>query len=198
MHIEMKTIKRVHLIIMVLTLIPNFIIALGLLAVREPLGVQTKFGTEGLYLGMVLAAMIAEGFSMVCGIVYVLRDYRKTAADYYKFMMLLYVISKFFLMYSTFVYGGLRLSMLANAAEVVILSMLTFGKDLGRQRTMSLFYALLSCELILSLLGGFAGAGVATAVAGRLTSALMRVVLAGTVGLAIKGKYEDKSARGTF
>jgi hypothetical protein len=195
MYIDIKNIRKIHLALMVLDLIPNTIVALALLFIRESFGVTTAFGTEGMFFAMNVSSVIVQGLALVCGIIYTARNYTKDAADYYKYFMLLYAISKLFTLYSSFMLSGVNLYMIVTLVEVVLISSFAFVKDLGRQRSMMLFYALLVCELLVGLTGGFTD--VSSAFAPRLVAGITRLLLCGTLGLAIYGKYDDKARRGT-
>ena len=66
-----------------------------------------------------------------------------------------------------------------------------FAKDLGRTRSWCVFYVLLALDLIVAILT-FDGREALSSIASGLT----RLVLDGTIGLAIRAKYADKAARG--
>ena len=94
-------------------------------------------------------------------------------------------------LFSRFFFPGFDLSAGLMIGSVLMLLILIFAKDLGRTRSWCVFYVLLALDLILAILT-FDGREALSSIASGLT----RLVLDGTIGLAIRAKYADKAARG--
>ena len=73
---------------------------------------------------------------------------------------------------------------------ILALLALLFIKDLGKTKTWIIFFILLAMELVLAVLT-FDKNEVMSSIAGNLS----RLVLDGTIGIAIREKYADKAAR---
>lgn len=76
--------------------------------------------------------------------------------------------------------------------KTIALLVLVFVKDLGKRNTWIVFCILIFVDLV----GGLSYLGDAV-VAQRLIATLSRLTMDGSIGLAIRGKYADKDARGT-
>lgn len=75
--------------------------------------------------------------------------------------------------------------------RIVILLLIAFGKDLGKRNTWILFYIVLAIDLLYGILfvpHKYLVLLIIVGVIGKL-------VIDGTIGLAIRGKYADKEAR---
>ena len=72
-----------------------------------------------------------------------------------------------------------------------MLLILTFGKDLGRTKTWSVFHVLIALDIAIAILMFDSREALSS-----IASGLTRLVLDGTIGLAIRAKYADKAARG--
>lgn len=66
--------------------------------------------------------------------------------------------------------------------------------EIATLKTSIIFGAILAMDLIFGILFNSQG----NAAAYRFVSVLPRLLMDGTIGLAIKGKYDDKDARGTI
>ena len=75
--------------------------------------------------------------------------------------------------------------------SLLMLLILTFVKDLGRTKTWSVFYLLLALDLVTAILMYDSREALSS-----IASGLTRLVLDGSIGLAIRAKYMDKAARG--
>ena len=81
-----------------------------------------------------------------------------------------------------------------NACKIILLLLLGFGKDLGERKTWTIFYILLAVDGLKLVLAIFnmLGIGFDFSFMGYVTA----LIADGTIGLAIRGKYENKKARG--
>ncbi|MCR4831243.1 MAG: hypothetical protein K5883_07320 [Pseudobutyrivibrio sp.] len=77
-----------------------------------------------------------------------------------------------------------------NACKILILLTLAFGKDLGEKKTLAIFYMLLTADGIKMVLAivNMLSIGFDLSFAGYVTA----LICDGTIGLAIRGKYENK------
>ncbi len=145
---------------------------------------------------VVLMAVILA--MLVIGVLYLVKDYSKQAAKYYKLFLILNVIvciltifiDLFFYKPTTLMY----LISVLNAGKIITLLMLAFGKDLGEKKTWAIFYTLLAIDIVKFVLAfmNMSKIGFDFSFAGYVTA----LISDGTIGLAIKGKYDDKKARG--
>ena len=144
---------------------------------------------------LLMAAILA---TIAMGAIYLLREYVKQAAIYYKAFMLLHVavcalticVDLVFYQVNTL----LILICVLNAVKLADLLILTFAKDLGQEKTWIFFYVLLGCDLLQLILAipYMAGIGFNFSFTGYVTA----LVMDGTIGLSIRGKYRDKASRG--
>lgn len=194
MYIDIKTIRRIHLGLMVLVIVP-----LLTLLVRTTMGVSGVAVTAdtlgvGFAAGIYVAWIACIVFAMGCGIVYAWRGYAKDAAEYYKSLLVLMVLSRWLGLIILLSYkGGFGLVAAITLAKIVVLSTLAFRRDLGARASWTLFYILLALDLVHGVLVGGPQEGIGVLV----TSVLANLLMDGTIGLAIYGKYNDKAARGT-
>ena len=180
----------VHMVLMALLVILSIFSAVKLFGIID----QTP---EAQKLPMLLYAIfnIVNVIALCFGIVYLLNGYTKKAAGYYKTFLLLIVVANIIgiavmLLSDNSVNKVLSLSVLV--VKTIALLVLVFVKDLGKRNTWIVFCIL----LFVDLLGGFSYLGDAV-VAQRLIATLSRLTMDGSIGLAIRGKYKDKDARGT-
>lgn len=141
---------------------------------------------------------IANIAALVFGIMYAWNQYSKNAARYYKSFLLLHIIQTLLLIglesasalsLDYFSAGALALL----GMKVLFLLIILFWKDFGRSNTWKLFLILLFFDVAGSALTIFSSTG---SLAFRIGGSVSRLVLDGTIALAIKGKYEDKARRG--
>jgi hypothetical protein len=152
---------------------------------------------------------IFNTLAMCLGMVYILKGCSKQAAGFYKafiactaFSLIGGILSNLFSILSgnqliaSNAVSAFRLVVLL--AVFVLLLILAFAKDLGKRRTWIIYYIILALTIILIFPGltGSATNGkydVGLAVAFHISA----IILIGTIGLAIRGKYADKDARET-
>ena len=142
---------------------------------------------------------IANIVALVFGILYVWNRYSKNAAHYYKSFLLLHIVQTLLLIglesasalsQDYFSAGALALL----GMKVLFLLILLFWKDFGKSNTWKLFFILLFFDIAGCLLTMFSSTG---NLAFRIGGSVSRLVLDGTIALAINGKYADKARRGT-
>ena len=88
------------------------------------------------------------------------------------------------------------LQIILHAIKIVLLLLLAFKKDLGRDKTWIIFYMVVAVDiaalvvmLIIMATGRFDF--------GSIIGVIAALVADATLGLAIQGKYADKASRGT-
>ena len=205
---KMTPLMTCHLILMV-------IFALGSLAIGVLLLIAASSGEiKGYQTSASLIVSIALCFllnvpALCCGILYLVKGYAKSAAAFYKGFLLISAVAVLANGYvfsitpaltdnaekadpqTTLILRIIVISLLV--AKFLILMILTFAKDLGKRNTWILFGILLAVDLVFALFIQTTGSFIVI----RITNVLSRLLMTGTIGLAIKGKYDDKDARGT-
>lgn len=130
--------------------------------------------------------------ALVFGIIYILKGYTKEAANYYKAFIALLLVNTFLNIVIGFNQEQ-TLRFALKGIKVLILFVLVFGKDFGKTNTWMLFAVMLVIDICLPFVYATgSGTGLYT-----LIGVLSELLMDGTVGLAIRGKYADKDARGT-
>ncbi len=136
---------------------------------------------------------------LIMGAVYLLKGYSKQAAVFYKAFMLFHVgvcvisdIVNLFFYKTTALMVMISVLYVFKAFDLLIM---VFGKDLGKKRTWILFYVIIGLDisaLILAVIN-MAKVGFDFSFTGYVTA----LIADGTIGLAVRGKYKNKEARGT-
>ena len=135
---------------------------------------------------------------LIVGSLYLLRGYVKRAAVYYKLFLILNVavsvLTIFIDLYFYYVTVPMMIISVLNVCKIILLLLLALGMDLGEKKTWMLFFMLLAADgfkLILAIIN-MIGVGFDFSFMGYVTA----LICDGTIGLAIRGKYENKRARG--
>ena len=188
---KLSALTIVHLIIMVVVFILSCVSACIIFSGNIPEGyeVVTQAHKNAAFITGFSHTMNA--LALICGIVYMLKGSSKNVAGLYKAFLLLVMLGLALRMASRFFFPGFDLSAGLMIGSVLMLLILIFAKDLGRTRSWCVFYVLLALDLIVAILT-FDGREALSSIASGLT----RLVLDGTIGLAIRAKYADKAARG--
>jgi hypothetical protein len=133
------------------------------------------------------------------GAIYIIKDYSKQAAVFYKAFLFLHVgVCVLSIIVNLFFYTVTLLMVvicILYAIKAADLLLLVFGKDLGSKKTWILFYVILGLDvasLILSVMN-MVNVGFDFSFTGYVTA----LIADGTIGLSVKGKYENKEARGS-
>lgn len=131
-----------------------------------------------------------NALALICGIYYLLKGSGKDAAIWYKTFVTLVTLGVIIRLVGRIISPGFGLVAFLMIGIVVLLLILSFMKDLGEKYSWAVFYALLALVLIVELIT-FDSAEVVSSLIGNLT----RLVLIGSIGLALRNKYADKAAR---
>ena len=136
---------------------------------------------------------------LIVGIIYLVKGYTKRAAVYYKLFLILNVAVCVLTIIIDLCFYQVNVWMIIisilNACKIVLLLLMAFGKDLGEKKTWTIFYMLLTADglkLILSIVN-MLSIGFDFSFAGYITA----LISDGTIGLAVRGKYENKKMRGS-
>ena len=137
--------------------------------------------------------------ALVLGFVYAVLDYRKQDAKYYKGFMWAYLISSIIHLVNMFSAAASPVFMaFLNIIAVVLTTMLTTCKDLGKQTSYIVAIGLLLCKIVPLIIylssGNFSDNG--TNFLGVASGSLITIMLAANAFLMVAGKYIDKDARG--
>ena len=188
-------VTKFHLIVM-------FIMMFGTIggAVNFIIGAVSSDTSSALFSNITNIVLMAVILSMlIMGAVYIIKDYSKQAAVFYKAFMFLHVgVCVLSIIINLVFYTVTPLMIvicILYAIKAADLLILVFRKDLGSKKTWILFYVIFGLDiasLILALINmlnvrfDFSFTGYVTA-----------LIADGTIGLSVKGKYENKSARGS-
>lgn len=140
-----------------------------------------------------IAVNIINILALICSMIYLSSGFSKKAAPYYKAFLALVACSTVFAAIANITNQGFGASAILLIAKIPLLLILAFWKDMGKRNTWICFYIMLALDLAI----GFTFIGIQHIVAQQFISVISRLAMTGTIGLAIKGKYDDKAARGT-
>lgn len=159
-----------------------------------------------------LAARIQSVISIVAltfGVFYALKGYKKNAAKNYKGFMLLYfvngllsIVAPLSIEMST---NSFRLvsgvTLAGNIVIVICACILALGKDLGKNKSLTLSYAILGCNLIKLVaiildLEKNPNIVDTKTLAYAIVAYVSNLLLAAILVIFVDGKYMDKEARG--
>ena len=136
---------------------------------------------------------------LITGILYLVHGYKKNAAVYYLAFILLLVLVNLFVVLIDVLYTQktplIIIKCILYSAKIIVLLIMAFGKNLGKKMTWTLLYVVVALDiagmivmLIYMFQNGFDFA---------LIGVFAAIVADVTMGLAIRGKYEDKESRGS-
>ncbi len=135
---------------------------------------------------------------LIVGILYLVKGYTKNAAVYYKLFLILNVAVCVLTIFIDLFFYKVNIWMIIisvlNVCKIILLLLMAFGKDLGEKKTWTIFYMLLTADglkLILSIIN-MLSIGFDFSFAGYITA----LISDGTIGLSVRGKYENKKMRG--
>lgn len=136
---------------------------------------------------------------LITGILYLVHGYKKNAAVYYLAFILLLVLVNVLVVLIDVLYTQktplIIIKCILYSAKSIVLLIMAFGKNLGKKMTWTLLYVVVALDiagmivmLIYMFQNGFDFA---------LMGVVAAIVADVTIGLAIRGKYEDKESRGS-
>lgn len=133
------------------------------------------------------------------GALYIIKNYSKMAAFYYKsFLLFLVVVTVLSILLDVFyvrMNGLLIAKSILYSCKVVLLILLALWKDLGKKKNLIFFYSILFCDIMGFLL--IVINMMITRFDFVIMGAISAIICDVAIGLAVKGKYADKAARGS-
>ena len=135
---------------------------------------------------------IANAIALICGIIYILKGSGKNVAGLYKGFVTLVTIGLALRLAARLVFPGFDVISALMIGALSALLILSFGKDLGRKNTWSMFYSLIILDVAVGILMFDSKDAFSS-----IHSGVTRLALDGTIGVAISLKYKDKAARGS-
>ena len=163
----------------------------------DAVGSETSSALLSNITNIVLMAVI---FSMlIMGAVYIIKDYSKQASVFYKAFLFLNVGVCVLSIIVNLVYYTVNPLMIAICIlygfKALDLLILVFWKDLGQKRTWILFYVILGLDIVALILAviNMVNIGFDFSFTGYVTA----LIADGTIGLSVRGKYENKASRGS-
>ena len=163
----------------------------------DAVGSETSSALLSNITNIVLMAVI---FSMlIMGAVYIIKDYSKQASVFYKAFLFLHVGVCVLSIIVNLVYYTVNPLMITICIlygfKALDLLILVFWKDLGQKRTWILFYVILGLDIVALILAviNMVNIGFDFSFTGYITA----LIADGTIGLSVRGKYENKASRGS-
>ena len=181
-----------HVVLMALLCILSIVSAVIIFTGNIPSGFEASEDIYKTTTTLYGVAHIANALALTCGIIYLLKGSGKSAAVWYKTLVLLVALGVTLRLIGTLIHPGFGVNACLMIGIILALLALRFIKNLGKTRTWIIFFILLALELILAILT-FDKNEVMSSIAGNLS----RIILDCTIGIAIYEKYVDKAARKT-
>ena len=138
---------------------------------------------------------ITAACALISGILYLTHGYKKNAAVYYKGYVLILLINEIF----TAVLGNVNESYLFKFVciiNLVLMTILTVGKDLGKTNSFTLVGLILIGKTILLINLISVSQAVGSMDVNMLLGMVGQIILTITTALMVCGKYLDKESRG--
>ena len=178
--------KVIHLAFMVLGL------CLYVYALTKAKSVLT---TTSAYLIGILPTIIAI-LALISGFIYLVHGYKKNAAAYYKGFVWILLIKEII----TTVSGNIMSSsllMYVRVIDLVLLTILTVGKDLGKTKSLTLVGLIFVGKMIVFVNYLISLQSLGLGVTARGVDSIGQIILTVTTCLMVIGKYLNKAERGT-
>ena len=137
-------------------------------------------------------ALLLCAVSLIFGILYLANGYSKAAAGYYKGFLVLTIIASLLSAITDIQSTGFGFYEVVTIIRIFALFVLAFWKDLGRYPTWIVFYLLLAADIAACIM-----IGIRMNVLYAIAQIVGTLLIDGTIGLSIRGKYADKDARKT-
>ena len=179
-----------HVVLMGLLCALSIVSAIIIFTGNIPSGFEASEATYKTTAALYGAAHVVNALALVCGITYLLKGSGKSAAIWYKALVLLIALGVTLRLVGTLIHPGFGVNACLMIVIILALLALRFIKNLGKTRTWIIFCILLALELVLAVLT-FDKNEIMASIAGNLS----RLVLDGTIGIGIYEKYADKARR---
>ena len=172
---------------------------------------MTIFGVIGLFssflvpgepgsLGLRLAIQLFQLIALGCGFVHLMSLYGKSAALFYKLLLVFTALSHAVYACWIFTTYGFNATDVVSITCCALLLVLAFWPNLGKRLSWtlySIFFVLVLYSAIVGLISTLPSIASPFSLPAILAGTIGRAVVAGTIGLSLMGKYADKDARGT-
>ena len=179
------------------------LVLMSVLAIMSIVGTVQYFGAAAAHTGsmrtfgiMIACVQIVNAIALAFGLIYLLRGYEKRVALYYKLFLASMVVACTLACAANALVSGFTISILFMTLKIIVLLVLIIVKDIGERNTWILFMIMVAIDLVLGS-GFLFPANLPGMTLYKSISALSRLLIDGTIGLAIRGKYADKASRGT-
>ena len=166
------------------------VVMAALATVLVILVIQRAFKNDGSfndYYSIVI--WVTTAWALAWAFLYLLKGYTKSAASYYK-LFLAFLLLQFVANFIMPIVRGDILEIVLHAASILVLLILAFKKDLGGKNSQILFVVLAALQIVITVLA------ILNRQSGMIVTNIARLLLIGTLGLMLEGKYADKRARG--
>ena len=186
----MKNRKIIHLSILAAALI-FCVVSMALLFSGNTLYAQSEGAQRAICDIFGILALISGG-------IYALKGYGKDAKFFYNaFFAMLVVATAVSILFDAMFFRGGAVSVLlliTSCIKAVVFLLLTFLSDLGKEKARLSFFVVLAVDVVgvVLMLINIHAVGVAY----TICACLARLLIAASIGLALRGKYADKDARG--
>ena len=179
------------------------LVLMSVLAVLSIVGAANYFSASAAHTGsmrtfgiMIACVQIVNVIALIFGFIYLWRGYEKKAARYYKLFLASMVLACTLACVANVLVSGFTISIHLMIVKVIVLLVLIFVKDIGEKNTWILFVIMAVIDLVLGS-GFLFPSNLRGMTLYKSISALSRLLVDGTIGFAIRGKYADKASRGT-
>ena len=143
---------------------------------------------------------VVEVIALGAAILYSVSGFKKSAAGSYKVFASLLVLTLVLRVVGFFFEDKISLiAIIAYAASAMGTAVLAFGKDLGKRNALTIFAIIAALMVIMmaTVIMRAASGAYGDLALNRLSGALANLLLVGTFGNMIYGKYIDKASRGS-
>lgn len=178
----LEIVKKIHLLIMAVTFF---------LSIRNVYDYCT-LGNFNTLTVLAIMSFLCNAAAMVFGLLYLIYDYKKDVAKYYRWFMILVGLSFTFRAVRTVLDDKPLVRTVMTVVSLITLLVFAFKKDLGRKNTWIVYGVLLAVELLMKTRVQSTNYNFAI-----LSSGFSNYLLISTIGLMINGKYFDKRMRNT-
>ena len=168
----------------------QMVVMAALAAVLVVLVIQRAVSNDGSFNDYYsIAIWVTTAWALAWAFLYLLKGYTKSAAVYYK-LFLAFLLLQFVVNFIMPIVRGDVLEIILHTLSILVLLVLVFKKDLGAKNSQILFAVRAALQIAITVLAIMSG------LSGRIITNVARLLLIGTLGLMLAGKYADKRARG--
>ena len=136
-----------------------------------------------------LILQITEVLALGFAICYLVKGYTKSGAVYYKLFLVFFVLLAAMTIIKPITHGQ-TVVIIPHVLFLFVLLILTFWKNLGEKRSWILYGLLVLIQIAITV------PALLSKNTSRMLDMISHLMLVGTYGFMLKGKYEDKKERG--